>query len=320
MTPEATKIIEGRMIDKFNGCLLGLAIGNTLGTPVGLLTLNDIPNKHGKDRYTEPDAGEIYKPGSLTLTLDMRMSLVVAQVCIEAQRMVDNLRCHEISESVYQKYIEWICSQDNPYKSCLSKKICSNLMWTVPVGLALPAEDAFKMGLEFAAISPNHPSEYLPAGFVAALIAYILAGVTLRDALDLCRNQLITYTGYKEILELVDESIYLSYGFEKADRVIERIGAGRSGRGALAIAIYCSLKYAYNFKQGVVAAVTHLGQSDSAGSITGAILGALLGDEALPMDWIVKLKNSFSISQVAMEMFQIFQNGQHSLSAKCPIG
>ena len=49
----------------------------------------------------------------------------------------------------------------------------------------------------------------------------------------------------------------------------------------LAIAIYCSLKYQNDFSKGIIAAVNHSGDSDSTGAVTGNILGALLGFDAI---------------------------------------
>ena len=63
---------------------------------------------------------------------------------------------------------------------------------------------------------------------------------------------------------------------------IELIGGGWVGDEALAIALYCAVKYFDDFEKAMIAAVNHSGDSDSTGAITGNILGAALGYEALP--------------------------------------
>lgn len=63
---------------------------------------------------------------------------------------------------------------------------------------------------------------------------------------------------------------------------IELIGGGWVGDEALAIALYCAAKYFDDFEKAMIAAVNHSGDSDSTGAITGNILGAVLGYEALP--------------------------------------
>lgn len=63
---------------------------------------------------------------------------------------------------------------------------------------------------------------------------------------------------------------------------MEKFGGGWTGEEALAIALYCSLRYLDNFEEAMIAAVNHAGDTDSTGAITGNILGAALGYEAIP--------------------------------------
>jgi len=55
--------------------------------------------------------------------------------------------------------------------------------------------------------------------------------------------------------------------------------------GKIAISIYCAL-VASDFRQGVILAVNHDGDSDSTGSITGNLLGTMNGLKAIPGEWL----------------------------------
>ena len=79
---------------------------------------------------------------------------------------------------------------------------------------------------------------------------------------------------------------------------------------ALAISLYCSLKFSDNFERGTLAAVNHSGDSDSTGSITGAILGTLLGVQSIPKSWVQKVEGSDRIKKIVDDMFRVFQNGK----------
>jgi ADP-ribosylglycohydrolase len=79
---------------------------------------------------------------------------------------------------------------------------------------------------------------------------------------------------------------------------------------ALAISLYCSLKFSDHWERGTLAAVNHSGDSDSTGSITGAILGTLLGVESIPRPWVQKVEESDRITKIANDMFSIFKNGK----------
>lgn len=59
-------------------------------------------------------------------------------------------------------------------------------------------------------------------------------------------------------------------------------GEGGYGDEALAIAFYCALKHFDSFEEAMIAAVNHSGDSDSTGAVTGNILGAAVGYEAIP--------------------------------------
>ena len=69
-------------------------------------------------------------------------------------------------------------------------------------------------------------------------------------------------------------------------------------RQRLAIAIYCSLKYENDFSKGIIAAANHSGDSDSTAAVTGNILGALLGYNAIEEKWKVRLE----LKDVILEM------------------
>jgi len=59
-----------------------------------------------------------------------------------------------------------------------------------------------------------------------------------------------------------------------------------------------------------MAAVNHSGDSDSTGSITGAVLGTLLGIKSIPSRWVQNVEESSRIQKIANNMFRIFRNGE----------
>ena len=50
----------------------------------------------------------------------------------------------------------------------------------------------------------------------------------------------------------------------------------------MGISLYCALRYQDDFSAGIIASVNHRGDSDSTGAVTGNILGAAIGYEAIP--------------------------------------
>ncbi len=82
---------------------------------------------------------------------------------------------------------------------------------------------------------------------------------------------------------------------------IGRIGGGWIAEEALGIAVYCALT-ARDFADGVIRAVNHGGDSDSTGSITGNILGALWGAEAIPSSFLEPLELRGVITELAEDL------------------
>lgn len=88
---------------------------------------------------------------------------------------------------------------------------------------------------------------------------------------------------------------------------IHRIGEGWVGDEALAIAIYCALKYQEDFSKGIIAAVNHKGDSDSTGSITGNILGTWIGFEKIEQKWKDDLELYSVILKTADKLYKSIQ-------------
>lgn len=79
---------------------------------------------------------------------------------------------------------------------------------------------------------------------------------------------------------------------------IHQLGQGWVAEETLAIAVYCAIKYETDFDKALIAAVNHEGDSDSTGAVTGNILGAKLGYDAIPQ----KYKNDLELHDVIVEI------------------
>ena len=326
------------MIRKYQGCLLGLAIGDALGAPVEFLRLEEIKKRYGRDGITDFHEWGGFKSGSYTD--DTQMSLATAVGCLRAYQRWREKGIGHPASVIYQRYLDWLESQNDPKqrrgpgRTCLSalqsgkmgtieekindSKGCGGVMRTAPVGLAFPSCRAFEEGAEYAAITHGHPSGYLSAGFLSAIISYLIEGKKLTEAIDLSIGQLTRYDGHSETLKIIELAQKLSGSPKSSEKSIQTIGEGWVGEEALAISLYCSLKFSDNFERGTLAAVNHSGDSDSTGSITGAILGTLLGIESIPRPWVQKVEGSDRIKKIADDMFSIFQSGKELFLEEYP--
>lgn len=180
-------------------------------------------------------------------------------------------------------------------------KGCGGVMRVAPLALHYKpvSEEELRMldykGAQIAAITHGNPLGYIPAAILTHIISigvYGEKGLTLREAVneawdtvhDLFRDRVDEeYLSAMDIL--LTKAISLAETPGEDEKHIKAIGDGWTGDEALAIAIYCSLRYPDDFSKAVIAAVNHDGDSDSTGAVTGNILGAWLGYEAIDEKW-----------------------------------
>jgi ADP-ribosylglycohydrolase len=84
---------------------------------------------------------------------------------------------------------------------------------------------------------------------------------------------------------------------------VAKLGEGWVAEEALAISVYCAL-VARDFEEGVTLAVNHSGDSDSTGAITGNLLGASLGVDAIPGRWKKPLELKRVINSLADDLYE----------------
>lgn len=177
-------------------------------------------------------------------------------------------------------------SQRAPGNTCLSalvatddlgararndSKGCGTLMRTAPIGLALEAEAAFTLGKEASAVTHGHPTGILTGGAFAFLVARLLEGAPLAEAVGGMRARVASEAHAGETLAAIDAAVALAArtaGHAPIAEDVQALGEGWVAEEALGIAVYCAL-VARSFEHGVLLAVNHGGDCDSTGSLVG---------------------------------------------------
>lgn len=213
-------------------------------------------------------------------------------------------------------------------------KGCGGVMRTAPCGLLRlldtpdPGDVYALQGAQAAAITHSHIMGYVPAAMLADMVHQILMedGRTLRQiTLDsLARMMRLfspeitsaegceaddapasgTFAAMLNFRELMSRAVKLAETDVPAHEVIQSLGGGWVGDEALAIAVYCALKYQDDMEECLSAAVTHDGDSDSTGAIAGNILGAWLGVDGIPAQWLAELEMREVIENMADRLYE----------------
>jgi ADP-ribosylglycohydrolase len=92
---------------------------------------------------------------------------------------------------------------------------------------------------------------------------------------------------------------------------ITLLGEGWIAEEALAIGIYCALNNKWDFAKGVIEAINITGDSDSTGAIAGNILGALNGEDAIPLEWRTNLQEYNIVSIAANDLYVGFEEDEN---------
>lgn len=191
---------------------------------------------------------------------------------------------------------------------------CGGVMRTAPAGMLRlmntpDPEDAYAMqGATFAAITHGHPLGWLPAAMLADMVRQCLVSpeLSLRDIALTSLARLERLWGntahWANFDELMNKALSLAERDMPDEEAIGLLGEGWVGDEALAIALYCCLRHPDSMEDCLSAAVTHRGDSDSTGAIAGNLLGAHLGEEAIPSRWLEHLEARETIEQLADRM------------------
>ena len=186
-------------------------------------------------------------------------------------------------------------------------KGCGGVMRIAPVGLVQgrmgrAPRETMMLGKALAALTHGHPTGAIAAGALAVLVAEIVQGRDMREALAVVYEYLAAERHGQETLDALRRAErWAQHRPDDPVAAILHIGEGWIAEEALAVGVYCALT-ARDFRDGVIRAVNHGGDSDSTGSITGNILGALWGAEAIPTSFLEPLELRDVITELAEDL------------------
>ena len=131
------------------------------------------------------------------------------------------------------------------------------------------------------AVKLDSTEEFSPLGVVRSLIDFARTG-EIRAKLELVK-------------ELLHEDVPPTI-------VARQLGQSVAVQESLPFAIYSFLRHPSSFEDCLYCAIMHGGDRDTLGAMAGAISGAYLGFEAIPLLWREKLENREKIERLALEL------------------
>jgi ADP-ribosylglycohydrolase len=295
-------------IDKAKGLIFGLAIGDALGWPTEFLSLEEIKSTYG-------DSGITDLPEPALFTDDTQMSIAVAKALIgTGEKNID-----AIMQAVQDEFIQWLHAPDNdraPGNACIQgvsnlergihwsksgvphSKGCGSAMRAAPIGY-LYQNDPDKLK------QVAHASGICTHGHPTGDAACIGAAYLVKLALDHTQpaqmiRQLLTFTqGISDEFDQAILKVNQCLDWDDVQKALSHLGQGWVGEEAVALALYCFLKFPDDYRRVVTLAANTDGDSDSIACIAGAISGAYLGMSAIPSDWTKRIEKPVYLRYVA---------------------
>lgn len=201
-------------------------------------------------------------------------------------------------------------------------KGCGGVMRVAPVGMLAAALQpsggdvrerdriAFELGCEIAGLTHGHRLGQLPAGYLAVLVSALIDGVAWEDAHQRAMRMLPPRNSpAAPLIKLLRKAVDLAHTRPLQSDCVALLGQGWVAEEALAIAVYCAGSVLAGpavaddaFDHAVILAANHGGDSDSTGAITGNIVGAALGRQAIAGHWLQELELREVIEAMAEDM------------------
>lgn len=305
------------VVDRAQGCLLGLACGDALGRPVEFKSASQITTEFG--RVTEMLADGTHGKPAGTITDDTELALCIARSLVESGGFD--------GDDVARRFVEWYESGPfdiglmtaeaiDAYHSGESWNQAGITVWEgrpegqnagngsvmrcAPYALAYNESQFLRRYASkwSSAITHADPRCTYSCMLLNDVIASYLAGETValtEMATILNRGAPDALTAaISELPDFDDVDALSSSGY-----VID----------TLQTALYLTIT-ADSAEDAICRAVNRGGDADTVGAVTGALVGARFGAQALPDSWLTAISETIELGELATQLIELTQPEQ----------
>lgn len=289
--------------DRCVGCLLGTACGDILGALVEGCSAREIRELYGEIR----DFAESSR-GFGCYTDDTQMTLALATSLVECGRA----DAAHVSAKYAEFYESWrgyggaahrvlrLLAAGGDYRGTGRLQFPEGsfgnggAMRIAPVGLAYrhAADEVLREAVEAALLCTHIHPEAIDGAMVQAKVVAIAANsspetfdpnAVIQILLPMCQTDIMAakLKALRDGLHHDDEDTF----------VIGRVGNGIRASEAVAAALWAFLHYWQTPEECVIRAVSFGGDTDTIGSMAGALVGALHGTSWIPARWFDNIEN-----------------------------
>jgi ADP-ribosyl-[dinitrogen reductase] hydrolase len=312
------ELMDIEKMERYSGCLTGLAAGDALGTTLEFLspgTFTPIEDMQGGGPFK-------LQPGQWTD--DTSMALCLAESLIEKQAfdpvdqlqrycrwfregyLSSNSRCFDIGLTVaealrrFEKTGEPYCGSTDPQKAGNG-----SLMRLAPVAMAYAGDpqQAFQFAAHSSQTTHGAPAAVDACRYYAGLLVGALEGAEKDEILSPLYSP---QSDYYETYPLHPDVYDIALGSFKHRHPPQIKGSGYVIR-SLEAALWAFF-HSTSFREGCLLAVNLGDDADTTGAVYGQIAGAYYGINGIPEEWRSQLTMAEEIRQYAQQLLHFRYN------------
>lgn len=332
--------METSVKDRILGCLLGGACGDALGAPFEFMSQNQMMEETDWNYLIDDfwtDGGRLGAITDDTQLVAFTASALVASRWHRDLTEIEHLHLAYLTwhsanhaptplvhehHGYHDRLIGLVKSQGDRAPDVISLDSLQNakrlgetvdngaessaaVSRVAPIGLVYSAnpEKAFDLGFAAAALTHGHRTDQLASGAFAMLIAFLVLGHSLRQAIALVQLHIQRMPGAHVILRAMHEPPWAQ---DPKFTDAGRMGFGWTSGEALAIAVDAVLT-TDSLESAIIVACSHDGKGDTTASMAGNLAGALYGLE-LPTRWLAQVEMRRELKLLARKLCQIIPN------------
>ncbi|MBX7220135.1 MAG: ADP-ribosylglycohydrolase family protein [Blastocatellia bacterium] len=301
------------MKERFQGCLLGVALGDALGAPVKgqsskeIKALANLPAPGAAGRETESGPWK-FAAGDDTDDANL-MALTLESICtqrsINPSDMVRRLRgwygthpknLTPLTAHVVARLAEgerWEeASEGASLDVAFEPPDAGHFARTIPVALYHARRPEKLVADTITVARLTHWDDRCTHGAVA--LNYLISRFTQNDAKAF--DSLTTFLSDKNVQ--VRETVKAAPGL-----AADKLDASGTALGTLAVALWAA-QQAPSFKEGLLSVLALGGATDINGAVAGGVLGARFGRQAIPYEWQIALQEKVRVEVLSNRLFE----------------
>ncbi len=299
-------------LSKAKGMIFGLAIGDALGYPTEFMSLAKIKSEYG------PEGIQDFPKSPALFTDDTQMTIAISEALIKS----GDQDLETIMMAIRSEFIKWRQSPENnrsPGNACLSgvlamergvhwsesgvadSKGCGTAMRVAPIGYFYQ-NDLEKMKM-VARASGRCTHRHRTADAASIGAAYLVKLALDDTPPEQIIPKLLHFTsGISKEFDDAILKVEKCIDWNAEEKALKYLGEGWIGEEAVALALYCFLRYPDDYKKTVLRGANTNGDSDSIACIAGSISGSYLGIESIPQRWIDSIEKSDYLDDLSLRL------------------